>query len=160
MINSRTEIVHEPVARNRVARRFRGEEAAARSVMDNAGIVVIGASAGGVQALRTLVSGLPADFAGAALITLHVSPSSPRLLPEILRGAGPLPVRYAADGDAIEPGHIYVAPPDRHMLIEATGRLVLSRGPKSRRCRRVRCGSSMSIIVCRSPKSRPCCRVS
>lgn len=103
--------------------------------MDNAGIVVIGASAGGVQALQTLVSGLPADFAGAVLITLHVSPSSPRLLPEILRGAGPLPVRYAADGDAIEPGHIYVAPPDRHMLIEATGRLMLSRGPKENHAR-------------------------
>ncbi len=103
--------------------------------MAETAIVVIGASAGGVQALRLLASGLATDFAGAVLITLHVSPSSPRLLPEILQVAGPLPVRYARNGDKIEAGHIYIAPPDRHMLIEAPGRLMLSRGPKENHAR-------------------------
>ncbi len=87
-------------------------------------IVAIRASAGGVQALKILASGLASDFAGAVLITLDVSPASPRLLPEIMRAAGPLTVRYAQHGDEIEPAHIYIAPPDRHMLLEASGRLM------------------------------------
>lgn len=98
-------------------------------------IVAIRASAGGVQALKILASGLASDFAGAVLITLDVSPASPRLLPEIMRAAGPLTVRYAQHGDEIEPAHIYIAPPDRHMLLEASGRLMLSRGPKENHAR-------------------------
>ena len=98
--------------------------------MPGADIVVIGASAGGLEALRILVSGLPKDLQAAIFVVVHVSPAGPGLLPEILARAGPLPVAYGADEQRFEPGHIYVAPLDHHMLIEAPDRIRISRGPK------------------------------
>lgn len=90
-------------------------------------IVVMGASQGGVDALRTVVRGLPADFAAPVLVVLHVGPQS--LLPTILNDLGRLPAAHAHDGDEIRPGHIFVAPPDHHMLVN-DGRLELTRGPR------------------------------
>jgi chemotaxis response regulator CheB len=73
-------------------------------------IVVVGASSGGVQALKVLVAGLPSDFRAAVLIVLHVAPYSPGLLPEILSRAGPLRAAHPTNGASIEPGRIDVAP--------------------------------------------------
>jgi two-component system chemotaxis response regulator CheB len=81
-------------------------------------VVVIGASAGGVDALSEVVRGLPADFAAPVLVVLHISASSPSMLPQILDRASPLPATAADDGMLLEPGHIYVARPDLHLEIE------------------------------------------
>jgi two-component system chemotaxis response regulator CheB len=96
--------------------------------------IVIGTSAGGVEALQTLVGGLPGDLAAAVLIVMHTSPQGPYLLPEILRRAGALHVASTGDGAAIEPGTIHVAPPDHHMLVKGD-RIQLVRGPKENRSR-------------------------
>lgn len=71
--------------------------------------VVIGASAGGVTALRNLVSQLPPDLNAAIFVMIHLSPDRPSHLPEILSQCGQLPVHSPKDGEVIKPGHIYVA---------------------------------------------------
>jgi len=96
-------------------------------------VVVVGASAGGVQALQTLVAGLPADFPAALLVVLHVG-SHPSLLPALLARRGPLGATHAIDGETIVAGHIHVAPPDHHLLVDHD-RLRLSRGPKEHHAR-------------------------
>ena len=97
-------------------------------------IIVVGASAGGIEALRVLVGGLPKDFAAAVFVVLHTSPESPGLLADILKRSGRLPAVSAKDGERIRPGRIYVAPPDRHLLIEP-GVVRVTRGPKENRFR-------------------------
>jgi two-component system chemotaxis response regulator CheB len=92
--------------------------------------VVIGASAGGIEALRHLVAVLPTDFAAAVLVVLHLPPKGTSVLPQILARAGALPATHAVDGDAIEGGHIYVAPPDCHLLVE-DGTMRLDHGPRT-----------------------------
>jgi two-component system, chemotaxis family, protein-glutamate methylesterase/glutaminase len=91
--------------------------------------VVIGASAGGVQVLTRLASGLPPDLGAAVCIVLHVAPSSPSMLAKILDRAGPLPCRAARDGDRLHSGLILVAPPDHHLAIE-DGHVRLTVGPR------------------------------
>lgn len=97
-------------------------------------LVVVGASAGGIEALKRLVEALPADLPAAVCVVLHTHPSSPGLLPAILARSGPLPAEHAEDGEQIAPGRIYVAPPDHHLLVER-GQLRLTRGPKENRSR-------------------------
>ncbi|MGH3911822.1 MAG: chemotaxis protein CheB [Pseudonocardiaceae bacterium] len=91
-------------------------------------LVVVGASADGVEALRTMVHGFPPDLDAAVLIVLHIPPGAPSALPKILARSGPLPAIAARDGQRIMTGHIYVAPADRHLLIR-DGQIALSRGP-------------------------------
>jgi two-component system chemotaxis response regulator CheB len=81
-------------------------------------LVVIGASAGGVETLTRIVSRLPADLAASVCIVLHIAPSSPSALAGILGRAGPLKCRQATGGEALVPGEILVAPPDHHLVIE------------------------------------------
>lgn len=81
-------------------------------------IVVVGASAGGVRALQTLVRGLPADLEAALFVVLHTPSGEKSLLPEILTHAGELPALAAQEGSRIENGRVYVAPNNRHMLVE------------------------------------------
>lgn len=90
-------------------------------------VVVVGASAGGVEALRTLLSGLPADLGAAVLVVLHMPRSSPSALPAILSRVSALPVRSAVDGEPLRQGRVYVAPVDRHLLV-IDHRIRLSRG--------------------------------
>jgi two-component system chemotaxis response regulator CheB len=92
-------------------------------------IVAIGASAGGVEALGTLVAGLPAELPAAVLVVLHVLPTGTSVLPSILQRAGNLPAAPARQGEPLERGRIYVAPPDYHLLV-ADGHVELSRGPR------------------------------
>jgi two-component system, chemotaxis family, protein-glutamate methylesterase/glutaminase len=91
-------------------------------------LVVVGASAGGVEALRALVAGLPPDLDAAVLVVLHIPRSGPSALPTILNRAGPLPATHATDGEPLRAGHIYVAPSDHHLLV-LDHRGQLSRGP-------------------------------
>ncbi len=97
-------------------------------------VVVVGGSAGALAGLLEIVSGLPADFPGAVLIALHLLPGQPSMLGEILTRAGPLPATQAQDGEALRPSHIFVAPPDHHLLL-GKERLTLSRGPRENRSR-------------------------
>jgi two-component system chemotaxis response regulator CheB len=97
-------------------------------------IVVIGASAGGIQALTTLVAGLPRNFPASLLVVVHIPPYANSRLPEILSRSGPLLASHAQQGEAIEPGRIYIAPPDRHLLVR-TGWTELSRGPRENHAR-------------------------
>jgi two-component system, chemotaxis family, protein-glutamate methylesterase/glutaminase len=87
------------------------------ATMGTRDIVVIGASAGGVQALRQLVTDLPDDLQAAVFIVLHIPPDGPSFLPEILTACGTLEARAALDGEPVMPGRIYVAPPDQHLAI-------------------------------------------
>src|SRR3954452_1551840 len=92
-------------------------------------LIVMGASAGGVQALTELLEALSPQIPAAILIVVHTSPTSPGILPQILDRVGPLPAAHAQAGEPIEPGHVYVAPPDHHLLVR-DGEIVLSRGPR------------------------------
>jgi two-component system chemotaxis response regulator CheB len=97
-------------------------------------IVVIGCSVGGVEALQAIAGGLPENFPAAVFVVLHLSPQTHSVLPQILNRAGPLPAKHPLEGEPIRPGHIYVAPPDHHLVIE-DGKVTLSRGPKENRHR-------------------------
>ncbi len=97
-------------------------------------IVVVGASAGGVEALGRLCAGLPADFPAAICVVQHLSPDAHSMLDKLLGRAGQLPVSVPQDGEPVLPGHVYVAPPDWHMLLRP-GRLLLRRGPHENRSR-------------------------
>jgi len=97
-------------------------------------IIVVGASAGGVEALSNLVGQIPERLPAALFIVLHIPTQSPSLLPHILSRAGPLTATHPADGEVIRHGHIYVAPPDYHLLLERD-RIHLVRGPRENRHR-------------------------
>ncbi|MFG1928404.1 chemotaxis protein CheB [Cryptosporangium sp. NPDC048952] len=92
-------------------------------------LVVVGASAGGVESLRAVVRGLPPDLPAAVLVVLHTTPGGSSVLASILDRAGPLPATTATDGAELLPGHIYVAPPDHHLTV-LHDRCCLSRGPQ------------------------------
>ena len=92
-------------------------------------IVVIGASAGGVEAVRKVVSQLPPDFPAALFVIVHLHAGSPVVLPEILTRAGYLPAFDGPDSAPGEAGRIYVAPPDRHLVVERD-HVHLSAGPR------------------------------
>ena len=92
-------------------------------------IIVIGASAGGVEALPKLIESLPKDLPASVFIVLHISAQGPDLLPEIIRRTASLSVKQAVDGERIRRGHVYVAPPDHHLMVDGTS-IRLSRGPR------------------------------
>src|SRR4051794_9679242 len=92
-------------------------------------VVVVGASAGGVEALRAVVQELPADLDASVFVVLHLPPSGTSVLPRILARARPLRAVHASDGSAFEKGCIYIAPPDQHMRF-ADGHVTLDRGPR------------------------------
>ena len=92
-------------------------------------IVVIGASAGGIQALDRLVGRLPPELPAAVFVVLHIAAGGRSVLPEILARMGPLPAAVPADEQLPERGHIYVAPPDRHLLLVGQ-KVRLTGGPR------------------------------
>src|SRR5215208_5131414 len=97
-------------------------------------IIVIGASAGGVSALTTVVASFPADLPAAVFIVLHIPADARSFLPTILGRDAALPVVHATHGEPISRGRVYVAPPDRHLLIDAD-QVKLVHGPKENRHR-------------------------
>ncbi|WP_217995443.1 chemotaxis protein CheB [Sphingomonas changbaiensis] len=90
------------------------------------GAVVIGASAGGVRVLGEILALLPADFPLPILIVLHLSRTQDSRLAEVLGYRSRLPVAWARWGERAVPGRVYVAPRDRHLLLQSNGRLALS----------------------------------
>jgi len=99
---------------------------AAESLRSRIDGIVIGASAGGVEALSVLLPALPAVFEPSLFIVLHLPRERPSLLAEIFRRRCALPVREAEDKEPVAPGTIYFAPPDYHMLVEKNRQIALS----------------------------------
>jgi two-component system chemotaxis response regulator CheB len=89
--------------------------------------IAIGASAGGMEALGVLLQALPEGFTPSILAVLHLPPDKPSLLPELLQLRCRLPVREALDKEPVQPGCVYLAPPDYHLLVEKQKSLALSR---------------------------------
>jgi two-component system, chemotaxis family, protein-glutamate methylesterase/glutaminase len=102
--------------------------------MDRRDIVVIGGSAGGVEALMHICAGLPADLPAALFVVQHISPVSKSVLPDLLSKVGPLPAKHPVEGEPIKSGQIFVAPPDFHLLLR-DGRVALRHGPQENRTR-------------------------
>lgn len=100
----------------------------------NRDLIVIGASRGGLGALSRITAALPADFPAAVLVVLHTYASSanPRILASLIGRHATLPVTYAQEDEPIKPGHVYVAPPDNHLVVRAGERLGLDHGAKVR----------------------------
>lgn len=96
--------------------------------------MVVGASAGGVDALIKFFAGLPADLAASIFVVLHIPSESPSHLAPILERACRLPVKEAEDLESIDPGQIYVASADRHLMIDGH-RIRVTRGPRESRVR-------------------------
>jgi two-component system, chemotaxis family, protein-glutamate methylesterase/glutaminase len=97
-------------------------------------VIVIGASAGGVEALLALFAEIPGDIPAAIAVVLHRSPVHETRLAGVLGRRAALPVREPSGGEALEPGVIWLAPRDQHLLVE-DGRLLLSRGPRQHHTR-------------------------
>jgi len=81
-------------------------------------VVAVVGSAGGIGALQVVLSGLPADLDAAVLVVIHLTPLAPSVLPAILDRATELRVEPAMDGTLLEPGAVWVAPPDAHLLVD------------------------------------------
>lgn len=97
-------------------------------------IIVIGTSAGGLKALSTVVSGLPSQINAVLFIVQHLAADMPSILPQILEDVGSLPASHPTDGEKIQIGRIYIAPPDRHLLVN-DGVMRVVRGPQENRFR-------------------------
>lgn len=97
------------------------------------GVIVIGTSAGGLDALKMVLSGLPPDLNAAVLVVMHIG-ARPSILPQLLTRVCPLPVRHARDGEPALPAQVLIAPPDCHLLLH-DGHVALSHGPKENHTR-------------------------
>lgn len=95
----------------------------------NHDVIAIGASAGGVEVLLDLARDLPGDLPAAVFVVIHTAPGYRSMLPELLSQRGPLPATHPLHDEEIRPGHIYVAPPDNHLLVRQ-GAMEVVRGPK------------------------------
>ena len=102
--------------------------------MASRNIIVIGASAGGFDALKKLVKDLPEDFPASIFVVWHIAADVTGVLPQVLNLAGKIRAAHGVDGEPIEPNRIYVAPPDFHLLVER-GRVRVKKGPKDNRFR-------------------------
>src|SRR5579871_853404 len=115
--------------------------------MANRDILAIGTSAGGFQALRLLASELPAGFPAAVVVVIHLSAQYRSELDEILSKSGPLGASFAQDGEALRRGHIFIAPPACHLLLE-DDHVRLGRGPRENNARPAIDPLFRSIAVC------------
>src|SRR5215813_957683 len=86
--------------------------------MANRDVLAIGTSAGGVEALIFLAKRFPRGFPAAILVTIHLPSHARSVLDELLTHTGPLPAQFARNGDPVRKGHIYIAPPDRHLILD------------------------------------------
>jgi two-component system, chemotaxis family, protein-glutamate methylesterase/glutaminase len=102
--------------------------------MPHRDIVVIGASAGGIDALGDLLAHVPTDLPAAIFAVVHISPDGGSLLPKVLGRRIAWPVAYGVDGEAVVSGRVYIAPPDHHLLIKPA-RVRVVRGPRENRFR-------------------------
>jgi two-component system chemotaxis response regulator CheB len=115
-------------------------------------ILVIGASAGGVEALKRIAAGLPPDLPAAIMITMHLKGDFHSVLAQIIADAGPLPAGFASDYQRIEHGRIYIAPPDHHLLVYGDT-LRLGQGPRENNARPAVDPLFRSAAVCCGPRT-------
>jgi two-component system, chemotaxis family, protein-glutamate methylesterase/glutaminase len=108
------------------------EENRAEHARPAARLIAIGASAGGVEAMKRLVADLPGDLLAAVVVVLHQTPGYPSALASILSRAGPLPATDARDGSLLEPGRILVARPGRHLVFLGGRARLLDTAPVNR----------------------------
>lgn len=94
------------------------------------GAVMVAASAGGIKALRALLSALPAEFAAPVVVVQHRSATAPGCLDRVLGASTPLRVREARDGDVLRAGCVFICPPDRHVAVVPGGTLRVLDGPR------------------------------
>jgi two-component system chemotaxis response regulator CheB len=120
--------------------------------MANRDVVAIGTSAGGVRALHYLVERLPAGFPASILVTIHLPSYRRSVLDELLAGAGKLGASFAQDGERLRKGHIFVAPPDRHLLLEGDN-LSLGSGPRENNSRPAIDPMLRSVALCCGPRA-------
>lgn len=107
-----------------------------RGILPNQNLIVIGASAGGVEALQRLAADLPANLNAAVCIVVHIGNGidGKSLLPAILNHVGALPAINPHDGEGLQDGRIYIAPPDHHMIVKP-GHVHILHGPKENNTR-------------------------
>ena len=96
------------------------------SLRDSIDGVAIGTSAGGVEALSVLLPALPARLTAAVFVVIHLPRQRPSLLVDVFQPKCAVPVREAQDKDVVEPGTVYFAPPDYHLLVDRGPQLALS----------------------------------
>lgn len=106
-----------------------GQEQSTPPPFENAAfdLIVIASSAGGIHALSIVLSALPPDFPAGVVVVQHLDPRHRSLIAEILAKQTQLEVRQAREGDRVTPGVVYIAPPDRHLLINPDGTITLTR---------------------------------
>ena len=92
-------------------------------------VVVLVGSAGGIKPIESVLESLPPDLDAAVVVLIHLTPRHPSILAAILARKTALPVKQAEEGDVLEPGHVYVAPPNAHLLVQADGTLSLDHSP-------------------------------
>jgi two-component system chemotaxis response regulator CheB len=92
-------------------------------------VVVIGGASGSLVSLRRIAAALPADLPAIVCVAVHIDPWRKSDLPDLLTKAGRLPAVYPQNGERLEQGRVYIAPPDHHLLIDDT-RAYVPRGPK------------------------------
>ena len=119
--------------------------------MANRDLVAIGTSAGGVEALLYLVKRLPNAFPASVLVRIQSPRSS---LDEVLTRAGPLPAQFAREGDVVKKGCIYLAPPDRHLLLDDY-RALLGIGPRENNSRPAIDAMLRSVAICCGARDWP-----
>ena len=102
--------------------------------MANRDILALGTSAGGVQALRFLAKHFHPQFPASVLVTIHLPSDAHSALDEVLNGAGPLHAQFATDGDVLKKSRIYIAPPNRHLIVDGL-RLALGEGARENNAR-------------------------
>jgi two-component system, chemotaxis family, protein-glutamate methylesterase/glutaminase len=102
--------------------------------MANRDILAIGTSAGGVEALTSLAKRFPAQFPASVLVTIHLPSQVRSEMDQVLARVGPLPAQFAGDGDELKKGRIYIAPPNRHLIVDGP-RLTLGEGARENNAR-------------------------
>jgi len=115
--------------------------------MANRDILAIGTSAGGFEALRFLAGEFPQDFPASVLVVIHLSSQFRSALDAILTQSGRLPATFAEDGETFKKSHIYIAPPERHLLVEAK-QLRLGSGPRENNSRPALDPLFRSVALC------------
>ena len=120
--------------------------------MSNHDILAVGTSAGGVAALIFLAKRLQRNFPAAVLLTIHLPSHSKSVLDEVLTSAGPLPAAFARNGDILRKSRIYIAPPDRHLIVDGD-RLALGEGPRENNARPAIDPMLRSAAVCCSSRT-------
>jgi two-component system chemotaxis response regulator CheB len=121
--------------------------------MSKRDIVVIGTSAGGLDALTSLLRDLPATLSASLFIVMHTRARSPTLLQEILQRHTSLKIITPIDKEKIRHGHVYVAPPNLHMTITSDNHVVLTNGPRVNHCRPAIDPLFRSVALCCGPRA-------